>query len=79
MEIEIGKVEKVIKDNKKKLDEIEIEGEPQCTTEKYNKLYRLFNCFMGDLYKLFGNECLKDAEDPTLEEFIKHVPWYNHE
>lgn len=54
MKIEIGKVEKVIKDNDKKFREILIET--KSTFDGYDKVCRLFNCFLGDLYKLFGNE-----------------------
>ena len=61
MEIEIEKIEQVIERNKRKLDELDIGNQVQGTTKEYEKLHNLFNCFIGDLYKLFGEECLRKA------------------
>jgi len=55
MKIEIGEVVKVIEYNKGKLKGITNNVEPDSTPAK--ELYRMIHCFMGDLYKLFGDEC----------------------
>jgi len=60
VKIEIEKVKEVIRDNDKKFREILIET--TSTLEGYDNVCRLFNCFLGDLYKLFGDECIKSIE-----------------
>jgi len=75
MKIEIEKVEKVIKDNDERFKELKkMHGQPnnlKPTTDRYTNLCRLFSCFIGDLYKLFGDECLpknESWEDMKLNE-----------
>ena len=65
IEIEIKKVEKVIKNNQRKFDEIvKREGMGEMyLVNKYCDLYKLFHCFVGDLYTLFGDECIKKLEE----------------
>ena len=54
MKIEIKKVEKVIEKNNESFQRlINTEKTP---AEKYDGLHKLFYCFKGDLYKLFGDE-----------------------
>lgn len=75
MKIEIKKIEGVIELNKGRLRGITNYVEPESSPAK--ELYRLIHCFMGDLYKLFGNECLRNMRDPTLKEFKEYG--CNHE
>ncbi len=67
MKIDIKKIEKVIELNEGRLRGITNNIEPGSTPAK--ELYRLIHCFMGDLYKLFGNEYLRDVRGPM--EVIK--------
>ena len=65
MRIEIKKVEKIVKDNGKKFKElinpIQEPNPPESAIDKYDKLCKLFHCFMGDLYMLFGNEYFEEG------------------
>lgn len=65
MKIEIKKIEKVIKLNEGRLREITNDIEPESTPGK--ELHRLIHCFMGDLYKLFGDEYFRNMKGPTKE------------
>ncbi len=71
MKIEIDKVKKVIKDNDKNFEELKkIHGQPNNinpTTDRYTNLCRLFNCFMGDLYTLFGDEYMRKLKEEENE------------
>lgn len=75
MKIEIEKIEKVIKDNDEKFLKLkEIHGQPNDinpTTDRYANLCRLFSCFIGDLYMLFGDEFLEEQGREYLQKLAE--------